>query len=223
MREEQKLSVTLKAGESLARDVELLPAYGKLAVSSTPPGIEVAVNGKRFGVTPVTVSDIDPGKPARVSLRKHGFSTVIKYVSFEHALEQTLDVKMSPGSSSSTVVSGDDKGAEKADKPGHGPTPLALAKPSQGGAAPVPATSTTGGPSNDDGYLVANSQPWAKVIVDGKDTGKTTPIAPRSKIALKPGKHVVTFVANGKKFNFDIVIKPGEDTRLIKQLADVAP
>ena len=61
----------------------------------------------------------------------------------------------------------------------------------------------------ESGYLVANTQPWAKVIIDGKDTGKTTPIAPRSKIALKPGKHVVTFVANGKKFNFDVVIKPG--------------
>ena len=72
----------------------------------------------------------------------------------------------------------------------------------------------------ESGYLVANTQPWAKVIIDGKDTGKTTPIAPRSKIALKPGKHVVTFVANGKKFNFDVVIKPAEDTRLIKQLAD---
>jgi hypothetical protein len=77
--------------------------------------------------------------------------------------------------------------------------------------------------SGESGYLVANTQPWAKVIIDGKDTGKTTPIAPRSKIALKPGKHVVTFVANGKKFNFDVVIKPSEDTRLIKQLADSGP
>src|SRR5262249_34851689 len=72
----------------------------------------------------------------------------------------------------------------------------------------------------EPGYLVANTQPWAKVFVDGKDTGKTTPIAPRSKIPLKPGKHVVTFVANGKKFNFDVVIKAAEDTRLIKQLTD---
>ena len=69
-------------------------------------------------------------------------------------------------------------------------------------------------------FLIANTQPWAKVIIDGKDTGKTTPIAPRSKIPLKPGKHVVTFVANGKKFNFDIVVKSSEDVRVIKQLTD---
>lgn len=77
--------------------------------------------------------------------------------------------------------------------------------------------------ASDQGYLVANTQPWAKVIIDGKDTGKTTPIAPRSKIPLKPGKHVVTFVANGKKFNFDVNIKSNEDTRLIKQLTDSGP
>ena len=77
--------------------------------------------------------------------------------------------------------------------------------------------------ANDPGFLVANTQPWAKVIIDGKDTGKTTPIAPRCKIPLKPGKHVVTFVANGKKFNFDVNIKSNEDTRLIKQLTDSGP
>jgi hypothetical protein len=221
MREEQKLSVTLKAGESLSRDIELVPSYGRLTVNSTPPGIDVAVNGKRFGATPITVGDIDPGKPARVSLRRHGFSTVIKYVSFEHALEQTLDVKMMPGSSSAAAAAEDkpSRASRSEAEPSRGPTPLPLVKP----PASAAAVSTTGTPSTDDGYLVANSQPWAKVIVDGKDTGKTTPIAPRSKIPLKPGKHVVTFVANGKKFNFDIVIKPGEDTRLIKQLADVNP
>jgi len=100
---------------------------------------------------------------------------------------------------------------EKPSKPAHkekDPEELAPVKPA--------ATANT----KEPGFLVANTQPWAKVIIDGKDTGKTTPIAPRSKIALKPGKHVVTFVANGKKFNFDVVIKPAEDTRLIKQLAD---
>ena len=74
--------------------------------------------------------------------------------------------------------------------------------------------------STETGYLVANTQPWAKVIIDGKDTGKTTPIAPRSKIPLKPGKHSVTFVAGGKKYTYDIAVKAGEDVYLIKQLAD---
>jgi hypothetical protein len=77
--------------------------------------------------------------------------------------------------------------------------------------------------SQEPGYLVANTQPWAKVLIDGKDTGKTTPIAPRSKISMKPGKHVVTFVASGKKYSFDISVRSGEQVVLMKQLAEPAP
>jgi hypothetical protein len=202
-REEVKLAVTLRAGEAVMRDVELLPAYGKVTVSTDPAGAEVSVNGKRAGVSPLTVGDVDPGKPARVTVRLKGFQPVTKYVAFDKALEQALELKLVE---ESAVASGKTHGHEEE---------LALVKvASSGKGLPAPAA------SSEPGYLVANTQPWAKVIIDGKDTGKTTPIAPRSKIPLKPGKHVVTFVANGKKFNFDVVIKPAEDTRLIKQLAD---
>ena len=58
-----------------------------------------------------------------------------------------------------------------------------------------------------------------RMFIDGKDTGKSTPIAPRSKISLKPGKHTVTFVVEGgKKYPFDVEIKAGEDFKLIKTL-----
>ncbi len=219
LREEVKLQVTLRAGEAVMRDVELVPAYGKVVVASDPAGAEVSINGKRAGVTPLTVGDIDPGKPARVTARLKGYQPITKYVAFDKGLEQALDLKL--------VEEG--AAAEKGGHHGHGGRERELDAVASKGAdddlAPIKVASSgkgvpaTGG-SSDSGFLVANTQPWAKVIIDGKDTGKTTPIAPRSKIALKPGKHVVTFVANGKKFNFDVSIKPGEDTRLIKQLAD---
>jgi hypothetical protein len=87
---------------------------------------------------------------------------------------------------------------------------------------PAPAEAAAAGGGTGDGFLIANTQPWARVLIDGKDTGKTTPIAPRSKVPLKPGKHVVTFVAGGKKFDYEIVVRAGEDTRLIRKL-DVGP
>ncbi|MCU1277798.1 MAG: serine/threonine protein kinase, partial [bacterium] len=206
LREEVRLQVTLRAGEAVMRDVELVPAYGKIVVASEPSGADVSVNGKHSGVTPLTIGDIDPGKPARVTVRLKGYQPVTKYVAFEKGLEQSLDLKLVD----ETAVSQKSKGKDEE---------LAPVKVASSGKA-LPATATTLASSSESGFLVANTQPWAKVIIDGKDTGKTTPIAPRSKIALKPGKHVVTFVANGKKFNFDVVIKPAEDTRLIKQLAD---
>ncbi|HEX6837700.1 MAG TPA: protein kinase [Polyangia bacterium] len=212
MREEVKLQVTLRAGEAVMRDVELVPAYGKVVVSSEPPGAEVSVNGKHAGVTPLTVADVDPGKPARVTARLKGYQAVTKYVGFDKGLEQTLELKLVE-ETAVAEKSSSHHGREHAAAAG-GDDDLAPIKVASTGKG-VPATS-----GSESGYLVANTQPWAKVLIDGKDTGKTTPIAPRSKIALKPGKHTVTFLANGKKFNFDVVIKPGEDTRLIKQLAD---
>jgi hypothetical protein len=110
--------------------------------------------------------------------------------------------------SSSGKSSRSEKGSEKPEK----------AEKAEKAPSEKPAAGDAGG--NEPGFLVANTQPWAKVLIDGKDTGKTTPIAPRSKIPLKPGKHVVTFVANGKKYNFDIVVKSGEDFRLIRQLSE---
>jgi len=213
LREEVKLQVTLRAGEAVMRDVELVPAYGKIVVASDPAGGEVSGNGKRAGVTPLTVGDIDPGKPARVTVRLKGYLPVTKYVGFDKGLEQSLELKLVEESAVAAKEEkhGKSKGGAGADDD------LASVKVASSGKS-MPASSG----SSESGYLVANTQPWAKVIIDGKDTGKTTPIAPRSKIALKPGKHVVTFVANGKKFNFDVVIKPAEDTRLIKQLADTS-
>ncbi len=203
LREEVKLQVTLRAGEAVMRDVELLPAYGKIVVASDPAGAEVSVNGKHSGVTPLTVGDVDPGKPARVTVRLKGYQSVTKYVAFEKGLEQALELKLVDES----LVAQRGKGKDD---------DFATVKVASSGKG-VPSS------SSESGYLVANTQPWAKVIIDDRDTGKTTPIAPRSKIALKPGKHVVTFVANGKRFKFDVLIKPGEDTRLIKQLADSSP
>ena len=73
-------------------------------------------------------------------------------------------------------------------------------------------------PAANVGYLIANTTPWAKVLIDGKDTGKTTPIAPRAKIPLRPGKHRVTFVVGAKKYSYPIIIEAGKDHRLIKEL-----
>jgi hypothetical protein len=255
MREEVKLAVTLKPGEELKKTVDLLPGYGKIKIASEPAGAEVNVNGHRAGVTPTQVSDLDPGKSARVTIRLKGYQSVTKYVGFDKGLEQELAVTMvegkDDGSGATDAVAVADKGGgEKPKKDSAGPKPVladvavddakeskkpgkkekekdedlapvkvaAAAKEPKEKEAPkeTPKASSGGEP----GFLVANTQPWAKVLIDGKDTGKTTPIAPRSKISLKPGKHVVTFVANGKRYNFDVVIKSAEDTRLIKQLAD---
>jgi len=74
-----------------------------------------------------------------------------------------------------------------------------------------------------DGYLVAYTTPWAKVVIDGKDTGKMTPIAPRAKISLAPGKHKVTFVVGRENWSYTITINAGETSKVTKDLPVSSP
>ncbi len=73
-------------------------------------------------------------------------------------------------------------------------------------------------PADTHGYLTAWTRPWARVHVDGKDTGKVTPIAPAARIKLSPGSHQVTFIVGSKSHDFTVEIKAGEETKLAKIL-----
>jgi serine/threonine protein kinase len=69
------------------------------------------------------------------------------------------------------------------------------------------------------GYLLANTRPWSKVYVDGKYTGRETPIPPDKKLKLSAGKHRITFeIPGGKRFDFDVVIEADETLKMIKRL-----
>lgn len=84
--------------------------------------------------------------------------------------------------------------------------------------APPPPVSTEPEP----GFLVVYSTPFARILVDGKDTGKTTPISPRASIALPPGKHTLTFVVTTagveERFTYAITIESGKTAKITKDL-----
>jgi len=78
-------------------------------------------------------------------------------------------------------------------------------------------SATASGGSN--GYLIANTKPWARVIIDGKDTGQWTPIVGKRKLSLSAGSHKITFkTKDGKTLTVNVTIKAGETTKLIKQI-----
>jgi hypothetical protein len=68
------------------------------------------------------------------------------------------------------------------------------------------------------GTLVLNSDPWARVLVDGKDTGVTTPTV--NGLKLLAGRHKITLVNPELEISTTIVvvIKKGET---IKRFVDL--
>jgi hypothetical protein len=67
------------------------------------------------------------------------------------------------------------------------------------------------------GYLVITSKPMARIVVDGTDTGRSTPITSHS-LALVPGKHKVTFVIGDARYSYPVIIKAGQTETMTKDL-----
>jgi hypothetical protein len=71
--------------------------------------------------------------------------------------------------------------------------------------------------STEKGYLWVNSKPKAKILIDGVDTGLTTPITGKT-LPLTPGKHKVTFVIDDDRFTYPVLIQPGKTEVMSKDL-----
>jgi hypothetical protein len=197
---EERFTVTLSAGQEVERTIELKDGRGKLSITSRPAGADVLINGRVYGKAPLTVEDLDPTKPVKLTLKKRGAGTVTRTVSFDSSLEQNLDIDLG-GATGKDEDSGSSSRTASGSSSSSGST---SASPAAAGGA--------------DGFLIANTHPWAKVFIDNKDSGKTTPIGPRDRIPMKPGKHTVTFVTNDKRLSVEVVIRPGEESKIVRDL-----
>jgi hypothetical protein len=68
-----------------------------------------------------------------------------------------------------------------------------------------------------EGYLNVFSEPPARIEVDGKDTGMTTPIDGQE-LMLSAGKHKITFIVRGERFTYTAYIKAGKTATISKDL-----
>ncbi|MCC6748746.1 MAG: PEGA domain-containing protein [Deltaproteobacteria bacterium] len=218
--EPEAFTVQVKGAERQERKVTLHEsAVGRALIQSEPPGALVALDSKARGTTPLTLSELAPGR-YKVSFSLEGYEGRTAGLTVQAGKQAEVKVQLVARS----VASGEDDGSA-AVRPTPPPRKPKRSKTHErtGGSERDPGTKPEGGETGTasvagQGFLVANTTPWAKVLIDGQDTGRTTPIAPRSKIPLKAGKHTVTFVVEGKRFSFPLSVKAGETARLIKQL-----
>jgi hypothetical protein len=231
---EQRFVLEARAGEPLVREIELRPVQGAIEVASEPAGADVWVAGRLRGATPLVVDELELGRAQRVTLRRSGYAASSRLVTLSaERPRQVLAVRLTAERSEKVVarerepeerVSGEAAGSLEpaGDKVATKGLASRTMTAVHGGTEPeAPRHGTAASPGEggeENGFLIANTQPWARVFVDGKDTGKMTPIAPRGRLPLNPGKHLVTFVVEGRSFEYEILVKPGEDTRLIRKL-----
>jgi hypothetical protein len=69
------------------------------------------------------------------------------------------------------------------------------------------------------GYLTAATKPSARLTIDGRDTGRWTPVPPANPIALPAGAHTIVFeTAEGKRVEEQLHVEAGKTSRLIRSL-----
>ena len=70
--------------------------------------------------------------------------------------------------------------------------------------------------SRGRGTLVINTIPWARVFVDGRDTGQNTPV--RS-LRVSAGSHRIGLrTADGTMHNVTVEVTSGQTVRLMRRL-----
>ena len=176
------------------------PAPKKLAaVFEGAEGAEITVNGSRVGLTPdARMANLDAGKTYQFTAKLAGYKPYAgKFIAKGDGDELTVPFQLVK---------------EEAPRPPKPPVVVADPPPT-----PKPPTPRPPPPSKATGSLACSTKPaGAEIFVDGKKTGRQTPVTLGSPLVLPVGKRKITFKLNGKTSKpFVVSIAEGKMEKLV--------
>ncbi len=177
-----------------------LAVVATLPVHSTPQGAQVLLDGKPQGQTPLILT-LTGDKALDITLSLPGHGTVKQSVIPANAPAR-LDVTLQ-------------RAPERVVKVAAGKPPPRNEPASSG--PPVAVTPAVVPEPQVPGRLTLQSRPWARILLDGKDTGRFTPVA---EMTVAAGEHVVELVNDEDRLSarFTVTIKPGVVTSVTRTL-----
>ncbi|MCY1002590.1 protein kinase [Myxococcus sp. MISCRS1] len=175
------------------------PAPKKLAaVFEGADGAEISVNGSRVGLTPdARMANLEAGKTYQFTAKLAGYKPYSgKFVAKGEGDELTVPFQLVK---------------EEAPRP---PKPVVQADPPP---TPRPQPPKPPPASKATGTLACSTKPaGAEIFVDGKKTGRQTPVTLGSPLVLPVGKRKITFKLNGKTSKpFVVSIAEGKMEKLV--------
>ncbi|MEW5852742.1 MAG: serine/threonine-protein kinase [Myxococcota bacterium] len=193
----------------------LAPKVVEVPVSSDPAGATILLDGRDVGRTPGKVKLNAGSHPTlRLTLRGHV------------PVEQELFADRAP-TSLNFVLAREEQPAQQQQEESGGPKrppprkerdkepTREKEKDKREERRAAEEEEESGG--GEDGKLTIQSRPWGRIIVDGKDTGRFTPVAD---LPLPPGKHTIKLVNDEEELSatFTVVVKPGTSQSITKEL-----
>ena len=166
---------------------------GVVVINTNPQGASVAINGRDYGVTPVTVENVPKGR-STIKIRREGYKDIMEGITINAGDTQTLNYELEglPGTLALSSVPTGARFYINNEPKGKGPLVLANLKSGNyeiraelDGYAPETRTVTidNGGSkseefamSNTMGRLEVRTSPaGAQIILDGNNLGATAP------------------------------------------------
>ncbi|RMG19213.1 MAG: PEGA domain-containing protein, partial [Deltaproteobacteria bacterium] len=181
---------TPEPGEEKTFTARLAPALVRLRVESEPAGATVYLDGAKRGRTPLDLEQVDATKQHRLEIDggrcyERWSSTLI----FDERAERTVRATLERSPACAT----------RGDR--------APGKKRSSGTAPAPRPKRRG-----KGKLMLNMRgAWANVWIDGKDTGKQTPLI---NYELPAGTHRIELkLPDGRSTQLTVEIQPNETVK----------
>ncbi|MBI5525496.1 MAG: serine/threonine protein kinase [Deltaproteobacteria bacterium] len=189
--------VELVDGERKAVSLTLAPAAGgTLDVETTPDEVGIWLDGEYVGTTPAEIADLEAERDIAVRLAKAGYEGA------------TFSIRLAPGERRTVAK----RLALKESPEPEEPLPVHEKPPpkAQSRVLVVDGASQAG-----KGFLNVESSPAAYLYVDGRFTGRSTPVIGHP---LPEGGHTVTLrTPDGREQSWRVQVKPGETVRLTKE------
>lgn len=211
-----RAEINLESGQSAkAKPFFQSGRVGTVDIRTSPPGSRVFLDKELLGkASPISVAGLAIGHHV-VRIEKEGYQTKEQSFDIVFGKKMVLSIALDATEASSgqsrerNQQNSDSRNAvnrSTSNKVGRSTRSSAeLKKTGHSSKKTVPK----------GGFLLVNSTPWTRLIIDGRETGLTTP---QKRIALKAGKHAVRMVNAKYKIDrtFYITIRAGKAAKLIK-------
>ncbi len=201
----QTKTFELKTQEKRSEKVVLVEKQFDLDVNSIPPGAWIKLDGSPRGRTPKRIKALKATKQYRLELESPGFSPWTGTIIYDGSPEKKVKLRLEkkpPATEGAAPPPPDEVKPTSPPRP-YGKTPPAKEKPKEKATARAKGF----------GLLRLNSKPWGKIYIDGKNTGKNTPLINHQ---IKAGEHTVTIkFSTGETKTEKVTIFPDKTTTKI--------
>jgi serine/threonine protein kinase len=207
----QTKTFEFKPREMRSEKVVLEEKQFDLSVDSIPPGAWITLDGSPHGRTPKVIKALKATKQYQLELKRPGqppwTGTIIYDGTSLKEVRPRLEKKTPPKQGAAPPPS------EKV-KPASTPTSSKVTdKPGKKTTRKVKSKGQSTAKTAGQGILRLNSKPWGKVYIDGKDTGKNTPLLNHQ---LEAGEHTITIeFPTGETKTEKVTIFPDKTTTKI--------